>query len=743
MPRLEGVVERVTYFNEDTLFLVARLRCDGEVLTTVVGNLPRFGVGDKLCLEGEWSEHPEYGRQFKVTAYELLAPQGIKGVLRYLSSGQICGIGPATAEKIVKVFGAQALTVLEKEPERLLEIEGIGEKRVAKIAASVRERRELMRIMSFLQGCGVSPGYAARIYRKYGEETRNVVRKNPYRLAEEVFGIGFRTADKVALEMGLAPDSPHRIRAAILYSLEQAQEAGHTFLPVTELEAAVTQALSLDDEDAARTGGWAAQKEKQLNSLEAENKIVRELHNGSTAVYLTPQYQAECFVTEKLLTLASQSLPDSMPLSLRERLGDDPENLHRAAPGEAGVKLSEGQRQAVRLALTSGLLVITGGPGTGKTTTIRTLLALFAELGLEVLLAAPTGRAAKRMTEATGREAKTIHRLLEYSKDGNGEMRFQRDEARPLRANALIVDEVSMVDINLFCALLKSVPGGCRLVLVGDADQLPAVGPGNVLRDIIASAVLPVARLSLAFRFSDRSAIVKNAHLINNGQLPLLEANAGEFRFVNSAEPEKTVEQILSLCSYGLPRERGKGQPGDIQVLSPMRRTVLGVENLNRQLQQRLNPPAPHRPEVKAGGTSFRLGDKVMQIRNNYQKEVFNGDIGILTYINREDGEVTVRYPDLSGPREVTYELHELEDLVLAYAVSVHKSQGSEYPVVIMPVVTQHYLLLQRNLLYTAITRAKELVVLIGTRKALAIAVRNNRIETRHTRLAARLSGQL
>jgi exodeoxyribonuclease V alpha subunit len=742
MPRLEGVVERITYYNEGTMFMVARLRCDEDVLSTVIGNLPRFGVGERLSLEGEWSEHPEYGRQFKVTAYELLAPQGIKGVLRYLSSGQICGIGPVTAEKIVKAFGEQALTVLEKEPERLLEIEGVGEKRVAKIAASVRERRELMRIMSFLRGCGVSPGYAARIYRKYGEETRNVVRNNPYRLAEDIFGVGFRTADKIALEIGLAPDSPHRIRAAILYSLKQAQEAGHTFLPVPELEAAVTLALALNDDNEARTGGWAAQMEQQLTRLAAENKIMRELFDGSTAVYLTPQYQAECFVTEKLLELASQSFPEAFPRSLWERLGD-PENLHRAAPAEAGVQLSEGQRQAVRLALTSGLLVITGGPGTGKTTTIRTLLTLFAELGLEVLLAAPTGRAAKRMTEATGREAKTIHRLLEYSKDGNGEMRFQRDEARPLRAHALIVDEVSMVDINLFCALLKSIPGGCRLVLVGDADQLPAVGPGNVLRELITSTVLPVARLSLGFRFSDKSAIVKSAHLVNNGQLPLLEANSGGFRFIHSAEPEKTVEQILSLCSYSLPGEKGKVQPGDIQVLSPMRRTVLGVENLNRQLQQRINPPAPHKPEVKAAGTSFRLGDKVMQIRNNYQKEVFNGDIGILTHINQEDGEVTVRYPDVSGPREVTYELHELDELVLAFAVSVHKSQGSEYPVVILPVVTQHYLLLQRNLLYTAITRAKELVVLIGTRKALSIAVRNNRIETRHTRLAARLSGKL
>jgi len=722
MPKLEGVLERVTYYNDSTFFMVARLRAPDETLHTIIGNLPRFSVGEQLLLDGEWSEHPEYGRQFKATAYESAAPQNVKGILRFLSSGQVKGVGPATAEKIVRAFGAQALEVLEKEPARLTALEGIGEKRATMIAASLRERREIMRVMSFLQGFGVGPGYAARIYRKYGEATKDIVSKNPYQLAEDVFGVGFRTADKIALEMGLAPASSHRLRAALLFLLNQAQEEGHVFLPVEELFSRVWEALDLEEDSE-----WAELMEKQLKRLAQDGLLVLEGLPGGTAAYLAPLYHAERYVAHKLRELARYSfseVPDSL------------------ASEEAIAGLSEGQRQAVLQALSHGLLVITGGPGTGKTTTTKSLLALFARQGLEVLLAAPTGRAAKRMTEATGREAKTIHRLLEYAYSEGEGYRFQRNEARPLRAHVLIVDEVSMVDVLLFCQLLKAIPAGCRLILVGDADQLPSVGPGNVLREIIASGGVPVARLEQIFRQAERSAIVTNAHLVNAGKLPQWEGSSGEFCFISQSEPEQILEQILDLCSRRLPRYRNKDAINDIQVLSPMRRTVLGVENLNLHLQQRLNPPAPHKTELRVGNTVFRLGDKVMQIRNNYQKEVFNGDIGSITYLNLEDGELTVCYPDVSGLREVLYDLAELEELVLSYAVSVHKSQGSEYPVVILPVVTQHYVLLQRNLLYTAITRAKDLVVLVGTRKALAIAVRNNKVETRYTRLAARLNGQ-
>ncbi|MBS3948737.1 MAG: ATP-dependent RecD-like DNA helicase [Dethiobacter sp.] len=721
MPKLEGVLERVTYYNDATFFMVARLRACDETLHTIIGNLPRFSVGEQLLLDGEWSEHPEYGRQFKATAYESAAPQNVKGILRFLSSGQVKGVGPATAEKIVHAFGAQALDVLEKEPARLTALEGIGEKRATMIAASLRERREIMRVMSFLQGFGVGPGYAARIYRKYGEATKDIVSKNPYQLAEDVFGVGFRTADKIALEMGFAPASSHRLRAALLYLLNQAQDEGHVFLPVEELFSRVWEALDLEEDSE-----WAELMEKQLKRLAQDGLLVLEGLPGGTAAYLAPLYHAERYAAHKLRELARYSFSEA------------PDPL---ASEEAIAGLSEGQRQAVLQALSHGLLVITGGPGTGKTTTTKSLLALFARQGLEVLLAAPTGRAAKRMTEATGREAKTIHRLLEYAYSEGEGYRFQRDEARPLRAHVLIVDEVSMVDVLLFCQLLKAIPAGCRLILVGDADQLPSVGPGNVLREIIASGSVPVARLEQIFRQAERSAIVTNAHLVNAGQLPQWEGSSGEFCFISQSEPEQILEQILDLCSRRLPRYRNKDAINDIQVLSPMRRTVLGVENLNLHLQQRLNPPAPHKTELRVGQTIFRLGDKVMQIRNNYQKEVFNGDIGSITYLNLEDGELTVCYPDVSGLREVLYDLAELEELVLSYAVSVHKSQGSEYPVVILPVVTQHYVLLQRNLLYTAITRAKELVVLVGTRKALAIAVRNNKVETRYTRLAARLNG--
>jgi exodeoxyribonuclease V alpha subunit len=721
MESLEGTLERITYYNEDTLFMVARLRSDDEQLHAIIGNLPRLSVGERLVLQGEWTVHRDYGRQFKVYRYETQAPHNEKGIRNFLASGLIKGVGPATAEKIVEHFGLEALDIIAGEPERLCEIPGIGEKKAAVIAESLQERQQIIKVMTFLQSYGVSVGYAARIYRRYGDDTVAIVSENPYRLASEVFGIGFKTADKIALEMGLAPNSPHRLRAAILFQLMQAQEQGHVFLPLEELCQQVAAALVSKTETVT-----TEMVKEEIEYLAEHRRLVLEQLEEITAVYLTTLYQAECYVAARLLELAdSRSLLQA---------------VEPAALAADGLTLAPAQQQAVQQAVEAGLLVITGGPGTGKTTTIRALITLFHRNGLEVMLAAPTGRAAKRMTEATGLEAKTIHRLLEYAQtEGEGPgFAFQRHEERPLQAHAVIIDEASMVDLPLFYYLLKAIPEGCKLILVGDMDQLPSVGPGNVLRDLITSAVIPVVRLRQIFRQAEDSMIVTNAHRVNEGQLPLLNGSS-DFFFIQEADPDIILQQILQLCSVRLPRYKNRDPIDDIQVLSPMRRHRLGVEQLNIQLQATLNPPAPHKPELKLGHTTFRLGDKVMQIRNNYQKEVFNGDVGRITYINTDDGEMMVMYPDVGGAREVFYEQAELEELVLAYATSVHKSQGSEYPIVVLPVVTQHYILLQKNLLYTAITRAKELVVLIGTKKALGIAVRNNKVATRYSGLATRL----
>ncbi|NLN06731.1 MAG: ATP-dependent RecD-like DNA helicase [Firmicutes bacterium] len=722
MQSLEGTIERITYYNDETLFMVARVRTDDERLVTVIGNMPRFNVGERLSLQGEWVQHKDFGLQFKAARYELDAPHTEKGIRNFLASGLIRGVGPATAEKIVAHFGLDALQVITATPERLCEVDGIGEKKAKMIAESLKERQEVMKVMAFLQSYGVGIGYAARIYRRYGEETIAKVSENPYRLAEEVFGVGFKTADKIALAMGLAANSPHRIRAAIVFYLNEAQEQGHVYLPKPELIKRICEALSTADAQVTEE-----QVLQQLNRLVQGRQLILEEAEGEEAVFTAPLYHAECYVAKRLLSLAES------------RLAVGPVNFAGLEAG--GISLAEEQRQAVRQAAEAGLLVITGGPGTGKTTTIRALLALFQQNGLEVLLAAPTGRAAKRMTEATGMEAKTIHRLLEYAPvqgEASG-FAFQRTEERPLEAHAVIIDEMSMVDLPLFYHLLRAIPAGCKLILVGDMDQLPSVGPGNVLRDIIASGAVPAVRLQHIFRQSAHSMIVSNAHAVNCGRMPRLRGSE-DFFFLQEDEPEKVLQLILDLCCRRLPQFKNKDPIDDIQVLTPMRRTVLGVDNLNHHLQKTLNPGAPQKTELRHGAVTFRLGDKVMQIRNNYQKEVFNGDVGRITYINSDDGEMFVAFPDVGGPREVIYDQTELDELVLAYATSVHKSQGSEYPVVVMPVVTQHFIMLQRNLLYTAITRAKELVVLIGTKKALAIAVHNNKVETRYTRLAARLA---
>lgn len=709
---LTGVLEKTIYHSDETYFTVGRIRCDDGTTHTFTCSLPQLNESERLRLVGDWVE-TKYGPQLKVTGCEIVAPTTIVGVLRFLSSGLIKQIGPTTAQKIVARFGESSLTVIDQEPERLVEIAGISAKRATIISVSYQERRTVAKIMSFLQGHNIGPGTAAKIYKKYGDNATAVIEENPYRLAEEVHGIGFRTADRIAAATGtIALDSPQRIRAALLYQLEQAQQEGHTFLPVGELFARTAEIC-------APTAPCATLMNAQLRALAATQKrIVLEVDDVHVEIaYLYALYHAERFVADKLLTLTN-----CQPIALK--------TLNQA--------LSADQSRAVEQAHAHGFLVITGGPGTGKTTTIKSLVDLLGAQGLTVMLTAPTGRAAKRMTEATGKVAKTVHRLLEYTFSGESG-HFQRNADNPLDADVVIVDEASMMDIVLFSHLLRAIPQGCRIIIVGDVDQLPSVGPGTVLRDIITSSVIPVAYLTQIFRQAQMSAITRSAHLINAGQMPVLDEPRSDFCFMEHSDPESAAELIIDLCARRLPPYRAKDSSDDIQVITPMRNGKLGVENLNVQLQGRINPPSPSKAEVRFGKTTFRVGDKVMQIRNNYQKEVFNGDIGIVTAFNAEDMTMFIRYADA---REIEYQLpRELDELVLSYAITVHKSQGSEYPVVVMPVTTQHYVMLQRNLLYTAITRAKDLVVVVGEKKALAIAIKNNEVRARHSRLEKKLHG--
>lgn len=717
---IEGTIDRITFHSEANGFTVARLRDQkGGTVHTIVGSIPQVTVGDTLRLTGEWVQHPEYGPQLRVDAFERLAPATLTGLEKYLGSGLIKGIGPATAKRIVKKFGLAALEIIQNRPERLLEVGGIGEKKAEAICKAVADQHEVQDIMVFLQGHGVSPAYAVRIFKTYGRESIRVVSDNPYRLADDVFGIGFKIADRIARNMGVPADSQARMVAGAEYLLSTMSNEGHVFALEPEFVAAAAETLEVPKELV----------QAALPALEEKRAVFRVIDAGQPLLYLAPFYYAECGVAERIRNLARLRPPAG---------AGDVHSLVEQIQKTQRIRLAEAQVKAIHTALQYGLTVITGGPGTGKTTTLRTLLAVFEASRQRVALAAPTGRAAKRMTEATGREAKTLHRLLEFGYE-SGSVRFGRDEDRPIDADVVIVDEASMVDLMLMYHLLKAVPDGTRLVLVGDADQLPSVGAGNVLRDIISSGVVPVVRLTTIFRQDELSLIAYNAHRINAGEMPVLSANSHDFFFVEEPDPEKVVQTIIDLVRRRL-RTYLKCDPIEhIQVLTPMRRTVTGVDNLNPLLQQALNPPSGG-PEVTYAGSTFRAGDKVMQIRNNYQKMCFNGDIGRIVAVDAEEREVRVSFPDPAGERVVAYDFGEMDELVLSYAVSVHKSQGSEYPVIVMPVTTQHFVMLQRNLLYTAITRARRMVVLVGTKKAVGIAVRNNRIEERRTLLSRRLA---
>jgi len=731
--QLQGTVERVTYYSEESGYSVIRLSVAGRAgLATVVGNLPEVQPGESLRLTGVWTTHPQYGRQFKAEQCEQTLPATVEGIKRYLGSGLVKGVGPVTAGRIVQRFGADTLRVLEEEPRRLREALGVGPKRAAAIARSWEEQKQIREVMLFLQSHGVTTGLAVKIYKAYGDDALQVVQEDPYRLARDIWGVGFKTADKIARDLGLPPDAPSRVQAGVAYALSQLADEGHVYAPEEELVEEATRLLTVSS-DLVGTA---------IEDLDAEERVRREkliypslnemAHRSASqvreeqAVYLAPFYYGEIGVTNRVRGLVEN--PTTRLLPFRSVNWD---GLLAQLSRNSAIELSPEQQQAVRATLTHKVTVLTGGPGTGKTISVRTIIGALEAMNCHYALCAPTGRAAKRLAEATGRPAKTVHRLLEYSpQDG-----FRRNEENPLPADCLIVDEASMLDLLLTNNLLKAVDPSTHVLFVGDVDQLPSVGAGDVLRDIIRSGRASVVQLTTIFRQAADSGIVINAHRINRGQFPILN-EFDDFYFFSQRDPQQAADLLVDIVKRRIPRKFGLDPVDELQVLAPMYRGACGVANLNARLQQALNPPASNRPEQRLGGRIFRVGDKVMQVRNNYLRDVYNGDIGRVTRIDALEQTLTVT---IDG-QPIVYDWGEADELMHAFAVSVHKSQGSEYPAVVMPMLTQHYLMLQRNLLYTGITRAKQLVVLVGTRRAIGIAVRNDKVRERHSGLSVRLS---
>ncbi|MBR1583943.1 MAG: ATP-dependent RecD-like DNA helicase [Clostridia bacterium] len=725
--QIEAVMEETIFRNEENGYSVVQMRY-GRESVTVVGTLPALAAGEQVILEGAWVEHPQYGKQWKATRCEIQKPTTLLGIERYLGSGLIHGVGPATAKLLVAEFGKMTLDVLSEHPERLTEVPGIGKKRARQIADSFREQYAAREAMIFLQSYGVPPSLAVKISRVYGADAQRKIRENPYRLMDDIEGVGFLTADRIALSLGIPPDSEYRLRSGLKYVLmEAAAGEGHTYLPRADLLTAAAKALRVTPEAL----------EHHLDALLFAREIIAMDVDGGEAMLLSPYFYAEKEIARYLKLLMGAAQTAAAPAVEAQIRDFERENR---------IQFSANQRRAVGEAVRQGLLVITGGPGTGKTTIINCILSL---LGQGVLLAAPTGRAAKRMSEATGHEAKTLHRLLEFAGE---EGKFQRDEQNPLDASCVIVDEMSMVDVFLMRSLLRALRPGTRLILVGDADQLPSVGAGNVLGDILQSGVIPSVRLTDIFRQSEESLIVLNAHRINHGEAPILNRKDSDFFFERRPFAEDAAEAIVGLCARRLPAFLHSDAPArDIQVLSPTKKAGAGVHQLNAMLQAALNPASPSKREMVYGSTVFRTGDKVMHIRNNYQlpwhadngeegEGVFNGDVGFITQVDTEDRVVTVRYDE---ERTVEYDYQQLEELELAYCLSVHKSQGSEFPCVVMPVVGGPPRLLTRNLFYTALTRARKLVVLVGKEDAIAAMVRNNHIAARYTTLTQRLREEL
>lgn len=710
MDHLRCVVERITYQNADNGYTV--LKCavkNAQDLVTVVGIMPDTHVGSVLALEGVWKVDAKYGRQFSVEKFEETLPATVYGIEKYLGSGLIKGVGPKFARRIVEKFGKDTLDVIEENPDALIEVEGIGRVRVERIRKSWEEQKEIKNIMLFLQGHEVSTSHATKIFKTYGSDSISVVQENPYRLADDIWGIGFKTADTIAEKMGIEKDRFIRLRSGILYTLNKLSENGHCYAVREQLIQAAVQLLEVEE----------AELEITLDEMLRTEEVIRE----EEAIYLPPFFFSETGCAKRLLKL----------LAAERRVQMDVDTVMETVMGRAGqgqhITYDEVQLEAIRAAVSSKIMVLTGGPGTGKTTTTMGIIAAYRAAGCRIVLAAPTGRAAKRMSEATGMEAKTIHRLLEY-KPPEG---YQRKEENPLEGDVLILDECSMIDIMLMYNLLKAMPEQMTLIMVGDTDQLPSVGAGNVLKDIISSGRIPVVRLCRIFRQARGSRIIMNAHRINKGeQIDMRGGRDSDFFFAAKETNEEVVELLVKYCTENLPRYYHVDALQDIQVLTPMQRGVCGAANLNQVLQEAMNPGSIF---LRRGGTQYRLHDKVMQIRNDYDKEVFNGDIGVINHVDMEERELTVNFDG----REVVYDVSELEELTLAYAITIHKSQGSEYPIVVMPFTMSHYVMLQRNLLYTGVTRAKKILVLIGEKKAVWYAVKNETTADRNTKLAERL----
>ncbi len=728
---LEGNVERITYYSADTGYCVLRLAPDqpplnrrGETLMTVVGTMPELQPGERVRFTGQWTNHPVHGQQFKSETVTQLRPATIEGIQRYLGSGLIRGVGDKTAKKIVDFFGAETLDVLDRMPEKVRDVPGVGKHKAGLIAKAWQEQRTIKEVMIFLQGHGLNTSLALRIYKTYGDDSIQRVQEDPYNLVKEIYGVGFKTADRLARDLGLPIFAPTRLTAGIVYALNDATNNGHVFMPTEELLKVAAELLEVEE----------GLLDEALNRLCNSGEVVLEdLPAGEADMPTQAAYHAAMYYSEKGVASRLHRMMDTTTSRLQKLSLMPPgkwDMLIANITSEGGVALSEQQKRAVHMALTNKVAVLTGGPGTGKTTTLRTIIGILESTGHKFKLASPTGRAAKRLAEATGHPAQTIHRLLGFA-PAEG---FTYNEDNPLNTDMVVVDEASMIDLVLFYNLLKALRPETHLLLVGDVDQLPSVGAGDVLRDIIRSAICPVSILETIFRQEGGSMIIQNAHRINQGQTPDTSNSSNDFFFFAEEDPQEAAQLLVDIVQNRISQKFGHDPLDDIQVLAPMYMGKIGVNALNDALQQKLNPPG-RKAEKLLAGRLFRVGDKVMQTRNNYEKEVFNGDIGRVHSIDMQEHVLNV----MIDGRLIMYDWLEADELVHAFAISVHKSQGAEYPVVVMPILTQHYMMLQRNLLYTAITRAKKMVVLVGTRKAIAIAVNSNEVARRWSALAWRL----